>query len=174
MNKTNWSRTRDRLRNAVKDRLGSEFQPSKAPALPGMLAFASPQATPPRFYLVFQRSDNHNAFFVELAWSVKGDWPTFPSLAADVASCCTMSEGRFRIEQFWLSPPVRMHAWCLTKPLGLRQMIPGHDARTDQETSEADIALVVDQCCARIRDVVLPLMNEIRSSVGNTEPTSHP
>lgn len=166
MNKSDWSRTRDKLRNAVERRFGADFQPSKVPALPGTLAFVSPQAASPRFYLLFQRSDTQNAFFTELAWSVKGDWPAFPSLAADVVTCRNMSEGRFRIEQFWLPPPVRMQAWCLTKPLGLRQLVPGHDARSDEETPEADITLVVDQCCDRIRDVVLPLMNEIRSNVG--------
>jgi|JI10StandDraft_1071094.scaffolds.fasta_scaffold20646_2 hypothetical protein len=170
MNKSNWSRTRERLRSSVEHRLGVEFQMSKIPALSGTVAFASPQATLPRFFLLFQRSDTQNAFFTELAWSVTGQWPAFPSLAADVAICRDMPEGRFRIEQFWLTPPIRMQAWCLTKPLGLRQLVPGHDARSDEESPDADIAIVVDQCCDRIRDVVLPLMKDIRSNLGGMRP----
>lgn len=166
MNKFTWSQTRDILRKAVELRFGAEFQPSKVPALSGALAFSSLQSTPPRFYLLFQRSDTQNAFFTELAWSVNGDWPPFPSLAVDVLNYRTMSEGRFRIEQFWLPPPVRMQAWCLNKPLGLRQLIPGYDVQPQEVTSDADIASVVDQCCDRIRDVVLPLIVEIRSSFG--------
>jgi len=165
MNKFNWSQTRDRLRNEVERRFGVEFQPSNVPALPGTLAFASLQDAPPRFYLLFQRSDTQNAFFTELAWSVTGHWPAIPSLAADAPTCRTMPEGRFRIEQFWLPPPVRMQAWCLNKPLGLRQLVAGHDARNDEDTPVEDIASVVEQCCEKIRDLILPLMREIRSNL---------
>jgi len=165
MNKFNWLQARDRLRSEVDRRFGAEFQPSNVPAIPGTLAFLSAKGAPLSFYLLFQRSDTHNAFYTELAWSVLGHWPANPSIAADVPACRTMPEGRFRIEQFWLPPPVRMQAWCLTKPLGLRQLLPGHDDRKDENTPVQDIGSVVDQCCDKIRDVVLPLMCEIRSNL---------
>ena len=164
MNTLNWKRVRECLSRSLEHEFSDRFKKEKKSTIPGAETFVSSESLP-TFFLVYYRSSNFNAFFSELAWSRERRWPPYPSLASEIESFELMHEARFRIEQFWLVPPYTMQAWCLTSPLGLRQLDPVKDRRMEVSAPDVDIEIVARQYCDKVRDFILPTIDKIKEAL---------